>query len=594
MPVKHSPKKVGKDAVKTNKTSDNAQVCKDNDKEMPPLEGMEGVEGPYVPQSSRKRGAPPSLDQPHTVNKKLAKNISSPPKSTQEDIADYLQLPPGGGAASMGSEPQFNGNNVRNHQGGDDINADNVVFVKVTNMADVDHDELIKVIIAKSGEIRSYSKAGVYTKIKCLSATQMHKLLNVNKIGDFMVEVSEPRQSNQNTTLNKQIIFNVPLKRTIEEITSATHATSAWRMTRRVEGVATPTTTIVLTYDKDIAVPDVVYINYLTYRPRQYVNRPLRCFKCMNYGHTQKYCRKTENTCPICGGKHPYEECPNPKGPRTCANCKGAHSAAFTGCPMYIKSQEITKISQTDKISYRDAVMKLKTLPQGGGNTGTNTQTGPPTLPTLHNNVAPPLPPRTRTVATNTTHEIGCQTDHNNIDADKDVTNFQIAESIEKLYILYKTMRQGREYDLDRIIDTLTDLLSLSAQRRNEVLDTYDTHFQTGGPDVHPLAYQGVEDVTDPNYILQYKDKQAYPIKDVAQCVIGISNVANMYLHDQTISPIRMYVEEFSRLIQLTSDEQTLVKKLVIDAIRAETSINNSNTSINESINNAETNPKPS
>ena len=43
-----------------------------------------------------------------------------------------------------------------------------------------------------------------------------------------------------------------------------------------------------------------------------------------------------------------------------CVNCKGQHSAAFKGCSKYQEVSKALKVSVVDKVSYRDAVLKVK------------------------------------------------------------------------------------------------------------------------------------------------------------------------------------------------------------------------------------------
>ena len=55
-------------------------------------------------------------------------------------------------------------------------------------------------------------------------------------------------------------------------------------------------------------LPGEVKIGYLFFRVKQYVPRPLRCFRCNRYGHVAGHCRG-KLRCSICGGKHKYSEC---------------------------------------------------------------------------------------------------------------------------------------------------------------------------------------------------------------------------------------------------------------------------------------------
>ena len=43
-----------------------------------------------------------------------------------------------------------------------------------------------------------------------------------------------------------------------------------------------------------------------------------------------------------------------------CVNCKGANSAAFRGCSKYQEVIKAMMVSVTQKVSYRDALIKVK------------------------------------------------------------------------------------------------------------------------------------------------------------------------------------------------------------------------------------------
>src|SRR6218665_3932696 len=59
-------------------------------------------------------------------------------------------------------------------------------------------------------------------------------------------------------------------------------------------------------------------------------------------------------------GNHSYELCPyrHNNEVKKCINCHGDHSAAYRGCPEYVKTQEILKIRTVNKVSYAEAAKK--------------------------------------------------------------------------------------------------------------------------------------------------------------------------------------------------------------------------------------------
>ena len=87
-------------------------------------------------------------------------------------------------------------------------------------------------------------------------------------------------------------------------------------------------------------LPGEVKIGYLFFHVKQYVSRPLWCFKCNRYGHVASHCRG-KLCCSICSGEHKYSEC-SAAAPK-CPKSGGAHSAIDKVCPRYKLETEILK-----------------------------------------------------------------------------------------------------------------------------------------------------------------------------------------------------------------------------------------------------------
>jgi len=98
-----------------------------------------------------------------------------------------------------------------------------------------------------------------------------------------------------------------------------------------------------------------VRVGYLQFKVKQYIPKPLRCFKCNRYGHVANYCKSKER-CSNCGSAHNWKNCDYPN--RRCPNCKGNQSAANTGCPLYNHELEIVKIKAVCNIAYAEACRK--------------------------------------------------------------------------------------------------------------------------------------------------------------------------------------------------------------------------------------------
>ena len=106
---------------------------------------------------------------------------------------------------------------------------------------------------------------------------------------------------------------------------------------------------------------------YLSYPVREFVPRPLRCFKCQRFGHIAGQCR-AKPRCAKCAGEHEYGKC-EAEAKAKCCNCGGDHSAAYQGCEAQIKAKEVQKYKVQNKVTYAEAIKQVKG-PQGGASVG--------------------------------------------------------------------------------------------------------------------------------------------------------------------------------------------------------------------------------
>ena len=78
-------------------------------------------------------------------------------------------------------------------------------------------------------------------------------------------------------------------------------------------------------------------------------------------GHVAAACRG-EIRCGKCGGEHKYDECE--EGTRKkCCNCGGEHSAAYGGCEVYKRMQEVQRVKVYQGITYAEAAKKVPKVP---------------------------------------------------------------------------------------------------------------------------------------------------------------------------------------------------------------------------------------
>ena len=69
---------------------------------------------------------------------------------------------------------------------------------------------------------------------------------------------------------------------------------------------------------------------YLRIPVDRYVQNPLRCYKCLRFGHGKAHCR-CKQACVKCGRVgHDQADCQQREH---CINCNGSHTAASKNCP---------------------------------------------------------------------------------------------------------------------------------------------------------------------------------------------------------------------------------------------------------------------
>ena len=193
---------------------------------------------------------------------------------------------------------------------------------------------------------------------QALSATEF--IYSV-KDGDSRRQIRIPIAVSAHRTKNtsRGVIYCVDLEDiSDEDITdglSAFGVVSARRIKTRKNGVLVPTHSVILTFDQ-LDLPREVPIGYIKVKVRQYIPSPMRCFRCLRFGHTQVYC-KNRTTCSKCAASgHTGDECTAEL--TRCVNCgegEAPHSALDPKCPALKRERDIVAIKYTEKVSFREA-----------------------------------------------------------------------------------------------------------------------------------------------------------------------------------------------------------------------------------------------
>ena len=118
---------------------------------------------------------------------------------------------------------------------------------------------------------------------------------------------------------------------------------------------------MLLEYKDTDKIPEYVNVLWRKYPVRPYHAEPIRCFNCNAYGHTAIKCAKKQPKCSKCAGEHKFSECQNTF--IKCINCKGNHAATSRECPKYIEVKETLTIVNSERLSYKEALLKIRSRP---------------------------------------------------------------------------------------------------------------------------------------------------------------------------------------------------------------------------------------
>ena len=231
-----------------------------------------------------------------------------------------------------------------------------------------------RTLFALSGKTGDIKLTKSCVRVTCLSLKQKTQLLNTVELNGKAVEVSEPWTSDtkpsasgnsSSSRSNRGIIFGISTDLSEEEIAEEVGAVSARRLVKWSGGQKEVTSNVVLSFSEEL--PQFIYLGFMRRKVKPYIPPPMRCHKCQVFGHHADKCSRNVR-CVRCGLGHALDSCPvkDNIAEAVCVNCKGRHSAAYKGCPKYKEVSETLKVSVTDKISYRDALIKVRqsVLPQ--------------------------------------------------------------------------------------------------------------------------------------------------------------------------------------------------------------------------------------
>jgi len=120
------------------------------------------------------------------------------------------------------------------------------------------------------------------------------------------------------------------------------------------------TTPLLITFDNETP-PNHVYIpgERADNKVYPYQVRPMRCNRCLEYGHTVKRCKNNIIVCKLCAGTDHEDKACNEQALK-CHHCKGEHQAGDKSCTKQQEEQEIVDIQQKHKVSRLRARQMLR------------------------------------------------------------------------------------------------------------------------------------------------------------------------------------------------------------------------------------------
>ena len=135
-------------------------------------------------------------------------------------------------------------------------------------------------------------------------------------------------------------------------------------------GVYSDSKRVIVTFLRD-KLPDIIRCNYMRLPVRQYLPNPMRCTKCLNYGHTKKFCDSGVRMCGNCGQDYHLRE--DAEGnvqrcerPPHCLNCQQGHAVWDKACPRFVQEKQVAEVCEIQKVSYKTGKYMVQKKKEAG------------------------------------------------------------------------------------------------------------------------------------------------------------------------------------------------------------------------------------
>ena len=185
-------------------------------------------------------------------------------------------------------------------------------------------------------------------------------------LSSWILRTVQERNKNRTQYNSKRgIIFDVEEEITSEELQTAL-GIPVERIIKKKHGETIRTKQMILHFKNEI--PDYVYIGWRRFKVSTYIPEPVRCYNCQKFGHRANNCNSRE-VCPICSGKHNYNNCPMKTDYRVqerarCPKGRGPHPASYKGCTKYQQAKKLLKLRRRKESHTPEAVKTVRNKKQ--------------------------------------------------------------------------------------------------------------------------------------------------------------------------------------------------------------------------------------
>ena len=227
---------------------------------------------------------------------------------------------------------------------------------------------------------KNLKKNLVVLHFKPISPENLLKILSVVKLGEFRVKCRLPAEEQSIRGVIGPIGIDTPdtdIKR--ELLNQYDNLIDVQRICRGKEGI--PTLSVKLTFS-GATLPSEVDFCFQRFKVNLFIGRPWQCYNCQKFGHNANVC-KSKSVCAICSGFHKTFDCsqrslPFEQKAFKCINCLESHSANYGGCKNIKFAKEIENVRAEGRLSYRDALARVKRSQQMNDQNNQRSQTHNP------------------------------------------------------------------------------------------------------------------------------------------------------------------------------------------------------------------------